>query len=70
MSRIISTWPTPDNRGKAVVRYSTKEEQFFIEYYDDAGHKFFSEDFPDKSIYYVEDAAYNWTVGIKELEIT
>jgi hypothetical protein len=30
--------------------------------------KFFVEDFPDKSMRYVEDAAENWALGIKKLE--
>ena len=28
---------------------------------------FFTEDFPQKSINYVEDAAENWALGIKKL---
>lgn len=69
-TRTMSTWETTDNRGKAVVKFSSIDELFMIDYYDDVGHKFFTEEYPDKSIHYVEDAAYNWSVGIKELEIT
>ena len=29
---------------------------------------FFREDFPNNSIGYVEDAAENWSLGIKKLE--
>lgn len=68
-TRKISEWETPDNRGKAVVKFSSLDESFFIDYYDNVGHMFFSEDFPNKSLDYVEDAAYDWTTGLKKLEI-
>lgn len=69
MSRVISEWETYDNRGKAVVKYSDPDELFFIDYYDDHNHLFFTEDFPNKSVKYVEDAAENWVAGIKTLDI-
>lgn len=68
-TRIISEWETDDNRGKAVVKYSSIDEHFFIEYYDDRGHKFFIEEYEDRSIHYVEDAAQNWVLGIKQLNM-
>lgn len=67
--RTISEWETSDNRGKAVIKYNSKEECFLIDYYDDVGHRFYSEEFPDKSLHYVEDAAENWTLGIKKLDM-
>jgi len=45
-----------------------KEEMAYIEYFDDNGKQFFSEDFPGKSMRYVEDAAENWALGIKKLD--
>ena len=30
--------------------------------------RFFEEEFPGKSVNYVEDAAENWALGIKKLE--
>ena len=36
--------------------------------FDDNNNKFFEEDFPNKAISYVEDAAENWALGIKKLE--
>ena len=45
-----------------------KEEVAFIKYFDDNDVKFFEEDFPNKAIRYVEDAAENWALGIKKLE--
>lgn len=68
-TRVISEWETSDDRGKAVIFYSDSEEMFFIEYFDNKGHRFYTEEFPDKSIYYVEDAAQNWTLGIKKLDM-
>lgn len=41
--------------------------QYSVEYYDLAGHKITTEQFPGKSIYYAEDAAENWAAGIKVL---
>jgi len=38
-----------------------------IDYYDINGEFVQSEHFPNKSVYYVEDAAENWTLGIKVL---
>ena len=67
--RTISEWETSDNRGKAVVKYSSLGEFFLIDYYDDEGHWFFCEEYADKSIHYVEDAAQNWTLGIKQLNM-
>ena len=67
--RTISEWETSDNRGKAVVKYSSIEEFLLIDYYDDKGHWFFCEEYPNKAITYVEDAAQNWVLGIKELNM-
>jgi hypothetical protein len=40
---------------------------FSITYKDKHGVRIGVEDFPHKSIHYVEDAAENWTLGIKQL---
>ena len=45
-----------------------KEEVAFIKYFDDNNVKFFEEEFPGKSVPYVEDAAENWALGVKKLE--
>jgi len=68
MSRNISTYWSNDG-SKAEVLFDFKEEMAYIEYYDDNGKLFFTEEFPDKSIRYVEDAAENWAEGIKILEL-
>tara|TARA_R110000803_G_scaffold23495_2_gene57620 strand:- start:97 stop:378 length:282 start_codon:yes stop_codon:yes gene_type:complete len=44
-------------------------ESFYIEYKKD-GEVYHVETFPGKSIYYVEDAAYNWAKKINALEVT
>lgn len=68
--RIVSEWETLDNRGKAIVKYSDLDEVFFIEYFDNANRMFFTEEFPNKSLKYVDDAAENWVLGYRQLEIS
>lgn len=68
LRRKISTYyADPPGRGYAEVWIDFKEEQGYIEYYDDNEKKFFTEDFPNKSMRYIEDAAENWALGIKKL---
>ena len=68
-STTISTYyAEPPGRGYCEVCMNFKEEMPYIEYFDDNGKQFFSEDFPRKSTRYVEDAAENWALGIKKLE--
>ena len=66
--RKISTYYSDHGEGYAEVWMDFKEEVAFIKYFDDNDTKFFEEDFPNKSIRYVEDAAENWALGIKKLE--
>jgi len=66
--RKISTYYSDHNEGYAEVWIDFKEELAFIRYFDDNSNRFFEEDFPGKSIRYVEDAAENWALGIKKLE--
>jgi len=66
--RKISTFYSDHGEGYAEVWMDFKEEVAFIKYFDDNDTKFFEEDFPNKSIRYVEDAAENWALGIKKLE--
>lgn len=68
MIRKISTYYTDDNKGYCNVILNLKTEMFYIEYYDSNNKLFFSEEFPNKSLHYVEDAAENWALGIKKLE--
>jgi len=69
MGRKLSTYEAhPPGRGYCEVHFNFKEEYAYIKYFDDKGNLFFTEDFPDKSIHYVNDAAENWAAGIKKLE--
>jgi len=67
MTTIISEYFAEGSRGKAVVGADNKG-MLVINYYDDQGHHFFFEEYPEKSLRYVEDAAENWALGIKKLE--
>jgi len=66
--RKISTYYSDHGQGYAEVWMDFKEEVAFIKYFDDNDVKFFEEDYPNKTIGYVEDAAENWALGIKKLE--
>lgn len=65
MSTVIDTYEV-QGKGKAVI--SLVGEHFEIDYYDDYGRHYFNEEYVNKSIHYVTDAAENWTLGIKKLE--
>lgn len=68
MGRKLSTWEAePAGRGHCEIHCDFKEEMFYIKYFDDNGKMFYTEDFPGKSIHYVNDAAENWCLGIKKL---
>ena len=71
MNRHISTYyADPPNKGKyCEVHFDFKEEHAYLTYHKENGKRFFKEDFPNKSLRYVEDAAENWALGIKKLEI-
>ena len=68
MGKKISTYYADDGRGYCEINVNYKEEMFYIKYFDDNRKLFFTEDFPNKSMRYVEDAAENWALGIKKLE--
>jgi hypothetical protein len=70
MSKKISTYNSDFNKGYCEVYVNYKEEMFYIKYFDNNGKHFFTEEFLNKSIRYVEDAAENWALGIKKLEDT
>lgn len=70
MGRKLSTWEAePSERGYCEVHFNYKEEYAYIKYFDNNGRWFFSEDFRGKSLHYVNDAAENWCLGIKKLEL-
>jgi hypothetical protein len=55
------------NSARAEVMRNKAGEYFYIDYYDAGGNKFHTETFPGKSLIYAENAAENWTLGIKVL---
>jgi hypothetical protein len=69
MSKKISTYYADDNRGYCELHVDYKEEMFYLKYFDDHGKQFFTEEYPNKSMRYVEDAAENWAAGIKKLDM-
>lgn len=69
MSKKISTYYADDNRGYCELHVDYKEEMFYLKYFDDHGKQFFTEEYPNKSMRYVEDAAENWALGIKKLDM-
>lgn len=71
MNREISTYYLEGNSGaSATINLDLKTDEFFIQYKDSTGAVCFEEKFPGKSINYVEDAAENWALGIKEIGLT
>jgi hypothetical protein len=43
---------------------------FGIDWYNEADEKIASEEYPNKSIHFVESAAENWSHGIKDTPVT
>lgn len=68
MGRKLSTFYSDRDRGYCEVHVDLKNEMFYIKYFDDNNRQFFVEDFPNKSLHYVNDAAENWALGIKKIE--
>ena len=69
MGKKLQTWHTDNDTGYCEIHFSPRDEMFYIKYFDENNKIFFSEDFPNKSLRYVEDAAENWCTGIKKLDI-
>ena len=67
MVKEISVYYADDGLNMAAVFLDLKTEEYYIEYKNTSGTVFFVEHFPSKSIHFVEDAAENWVLGIKEL---
>ena len=66
MNKHLSTYyADPPNEGQyCEVHFDFKEEYAYLTYHEENGKRFFKEDFPNKSLRYVEDAAENWTKGM------
>jgi hypothetical protein len=68
MGKKISTYYSDVGKGYCELHVNYKEEMFYLKYFDDNNKQFFIEEFPNRSMQYVEDAAENWALGIKKLE--
>lgn len=66
--RKLSEYEDASGRGMAVISFNSLEEQFEIDYYDNLGHHFFMEEFPNKTIGQVETIAEDWSMGYRKLE--
>jgi len=55
---------------KAVIFKDLEDKTYYIRYYDETNEVFFLEHYTENSIQYVEDAAENWALGVKKLDIT
>lgn len=64
---VVSVYYTKKNEEARVV-HTFEDGEYFIEYANSDGKIFYTETFPGKSLSYVEDAAENWTLGIKEID--
>jgi hypothetical protein len=60
-------WHRDDGKGWCQLFLNSKEEFFYIKYYNEVDKFIQDEEFPNKSLRYVEDAAENWCLGIKKL---
>lgn len=67
MGRKMSTYHSEMGKGYCEVHMDFKEEMAYIKYFDDHDRQFYREEFPNKAIGYVTDAAINWCLGIKKL---
>ena len=69
--KLISEYYHPDGGVAKIYRVMTAmdgDHSFFsITFKDSNGVRIATEDFPYKSLHYVQDAAENWTLGIKQL---
>ena len=63
--KLISTYyADAPGEGYAEVWFDYKEERAHIKYFNKNEKQFFTEEFPNNSLRYVEDAAENWALNI------
>jgi hypothetical protein len=66
---LISTYFKENaNAARAEVMKNEAGNYYYIDYYDAGGNKVFTEAHPGKALHFVEDAAENWTLGVKVLK--
>jgi hypothetical protein len=68
MDRKLAVYKSNEGLGKVEIWFDHGEETGRLEYYDSNGTRFFTEEFPNKSVHYLHDAAENWASGIKKIE--
>ena len=61
--RHVNTFRSTDCSKKAIINYNRETECYFIDFYDNDVY-IDTRQYQDKSIYWVEDAAENYTLGI------
>lgn len=66
MGRKVLTYTT-EKHGYCEIHVDSKNEMFYIKYFDNTGRQFYTEDFPNKSLREVEEIAENWCLGSKNL---
>lgn len=66
MGRKVLTYAT-EKHGHCEIHVDTKNEMFYIKYFDSNGRQFFVEDHPNKSLREVEQIAEQWCMGTKKL---
>ena len=66
-SKEISKFWDPDHTKMAVVSVETKLCSYYIDFYKD-DKLIETVHYPNKSLYFVEDAAENYTLGILNVE--
>jgi hypothetical protein len=69
MGKLWDTYNRVDETGYCQIHFDSKNEMFYIKYFDENNRMFFTEEFPNKSIHYVRDAAANWVAGIKKIDM-
>mgnify|MGYP003143143841 CR=1 FL=1 len=67
MGRKLSTQYSEIDKGYCEVHFDYKEEYACIKYYDNNDKKFFEQEFPNKSVSYVQTKAENWCAGAEKL---
>jgi hypothetical protein len=70
-TKLVSEYYKEDGGVAKIYRVITQmdgDHSFYsITFKDSNGNRLAQEDYPFKSLHYVEDAAENWTLGIKEI---
>jgi hypothetical protein len=63
---MLSDFISDDNKLKAIVYAEDNGTEFYVDFYKD-GNYILSESYTDKNLYYHENAAENYVMGIKKL---